>query len=197
MQDVDLEEISLRCQLICAESGEACFKVQQEFLSNYNNKFFKGGVSETEHLATYLFYKNKICHTQPMIGFHLGFIAGMCQAHSIETAYSFHIIKDFSENQEYEIQRYFNVLNINHNGEKYIDYYKKMIEEDAVERLESVTTAYTLGLADGKGYGDYKISFETDFSILHNKDKIAASNLNGFSSLLQLWLKNVLEEYLK
>ncbi len=194
---MDLEEISLRCQLIGAESGEASFKVQQEVLFNYDAKFFKGGVSESEHLATYLFYKNKICHTQPIIGFHLGFIAGMCQAHSIETAYSFHIIREFSETQDYGIHRVFNALNIDNHRSKYIDYYKKMIKDDAIENLEPVSTAYTLGLADGKGYGDYKIGFETDFSILHNKDKVDASNLNGFRALLQLWLKNVLEEYLK
>ena len=193
LDESQLEQLGVLCSLIASKSLHALHEVQTEILFEFDRLLVENQITDVEHMATIFFYGKDVFFHQSILAYNTGFLMGMCQAFNLESSFAIHISRtDFAKLKDTEIEKFTSTLNLSKTVSSYLEQIDNFNEIDFEDLPDDSQKAFVDGLADGKGFGDYEIRFENDYSIIRDKEAVELATLSGLRALLPELMRSYL-----
>ena len=172
---------------IAGESQKAIWVTKQEFFAEFNDQLVNDFDVVFEHGGTLMFFLEATQYDYDFMAYGFGFVFGFGQAHSKEEEFCHQAIPLFVRGHEKKIYYFMDGLGLKRDSKTYFELFMERMADSSLLESEAGSVGVAAGLADGKGFGDYQIAIQKDYSKLNDKEAAAKANLNGLRELLEQW----------
>lgn len=181
------QSMTITAAVIAGDSNNAIWKTKGEVFTDFDKRLIRDFEVVYKSAGHLMFFLEATAYDADFMGYGMGFVFGMGQAHSKNEEFCHEALPIFVQAYEKTISNYVDKLGLAHNPKPYGELFMGALRDNVLVESENGSDGLASGLADGKGFGDYQIAIQADYSKMNDVQMATKANLNGLRELLKQW----------
>ena len=172
---------------LAGECLKVIWQAQEESFNALSAELVEQWEVTYQNAGHLMFFLEATAYDADFMAYNMGFVFGMGQAYGQDDKFCYETLHLLINGYEKTLSNYVDQLQLQHNPTPYSELFAGALEDKIFVESEDGSQGLTLGLADGKGFGDFQLAASEDYTKLNDQELLAKANLNGLKELLKQW----------